>query len=148
MARANPQWRSFGEAEILAIFQGPNAYVSPAWYGSAPHVPTWNYVAIHAYGIPRLVEEEAALSALVAATAERYEPAGSGWRFEGLPEEFRRELLRAIVGFELPIARLEGKLKLSQNRTQSERAGVIAALLQSPSPQERELGALMAAREG
>lgn len=130
LARANGQWRDFAdEAEVLVLFQGPHAYISPSWYEDAMSVPTWNYVAVHAYGRPRLVEEPEALRGLLAALVREYEGAFQRpWDIERLPEEYVRKQMRAIVGVEIPISRLEGKRKLSQNRSPADRAGVAAAL--------------------
>ena len=129
MARANPQWRSFdSSAEALVIFQGPHTYVSPSWYETELTVPTWNYVAVHAYGTPRLIEGDGLLD-ILRGTVQRYESRfAEPWTIDRLPDEFVAKLTKAIVGFEIPIARLEGKLKLNQNRTEADRRGVIAAL--------------------
>jgi transcriptional regulator len=145
VARANPHWRHLtGDREALVIFQGPHAYVSPAWYRTAPAVPTWNYVAVHAYGRPRLLETESELEALLQATVGKYESAmPSPWRAE-LPPEFRSRQLKAIVGFEIDITRLEGKFKLNQNRPREDIAGVIRELSASERASDREVAALMA----
>ncbi len=148
MARANPHWCGFaGGAEALAVFAGPHAYVSPAWYAGEPNVPTWNYVAVHAYGVPCLVEDPAAVAAMVERLVDVHE-AGSGrpWRLASQPEDYRQAMIRGIVAFEIPVARLEGKTKLSQNKTAADRAGVVAALRNASDPQAGALGALMQAR--
>lgn len=137
MARANPQWRSFLSQEVLVVFSGPHCYVSPSWYKAAPHVPTWNYTAVHAYGTPALIEGDEPVHAVLRELVEFYEAfEETPWRME-LPEDFRQNLQAAIVAFEIPVARLEGKFKLSQNRTPSERAGVIEALSRKTSDNER-----------
>jgi transcriptional regulator len=140
MARANPQWQHFREAtEVLTVFQGPHAYISPLWYANQPSVPTWNYAVVHAYGTPRLLNEEelyAALRDLIAG----YEPQPDALN---IPEAFARGQMNAIVGFEIVIQRLEGKFKLSQNRPATDRRQVIAALEQSNAQQEREIAARM-----
>jgi len=134
LARANPQWRDdTSTIGALAIFTGPDAYVSPGMYATKAEtgkvVPTWNYVAVHAYGRPRLIEEPAALRSLLAAMVQEYEASFERpWDIERLPEEYVQKQMRAIVGLELPISRLEGKRKLSQNRTPADQAGVAAAL--------------------
>lgn len=144
MARANPQWRHFADGrEVLVIFHGPHAYISPSWYETRPAVPTWNYAAVHAYGIPRLVEDAASLRVmlreLVAAfESHRTEPYGAE-----LTDEYLDKLSPGIVGIEIPITRLEGKMKLSQNRPAVDRAGVIAALERSPDQTERETAEMM-----
>jgi transcriptional regulator len=150
MARANPHWQSFagGDREQLVIFSGPHTYVSPRWYTTAKAVPTCNYVAVHVYGIPRIVDDPAAVHAAQKRLVEFYE-AGSEtpWRMEDVDAGFIAGMLRAIVSFEVPIARLEGKFKLSQNRGPEDRAGVIAALSEGPDEGGREIARLMASRE-
>lgn len=148
MARANPQWRGFtGGAEALAIFQGPHAYVSPSWYEAQPAVPTWNYVAVHACGAPRLIEDRAALRRLLEVTVGIYEaPQPAPWV---LPEsdEFFERLALGIVGFELPIARIEGKWKLNQNRSAADRQGVIERLREQDDPLTVAVARLMEEQE-
>jgi transcriptional regulator len=133
IARDNPQWRRAGAGESLAIFLGPGAYVSPAWYPTKQQhgrvVPTWNYVAIHAYGTAEFFDDPARLEALVTrltATHEAGRPAP--WAPADAPRDYLEMMLKAIVGFALPIARLEGKWKMSQNRPPEDRAGVARAL--------------------
>ena len=113
------------------VFQGPHAYVSPDWYAGRGLVPTWNYVAVHAYGVPRLLTEEAEATAALAALSATME-AGLApkppWTMEQLSDSARRALVRGIVAFEIELARLEGKQKLNQNRSAEDRAGVVAAL--------------------
>ena len=130
MARSNPHWRAFdGATPALAIFHGPHAYVSPRWYRAPDQVPTWNYVVVHAAGVPRVVEDAAAVRALLGRMAAQYEArAEAPWSLAGLPERVADGLQRAIVAFELPIERLEGKRKLSQNKAPADRAGVLAGL--------------------
>jgi transcriptional regulator len=139
MARANPHWRSFvggvdGAAtvdggEALVLFQGPHSYISPSWYETERAVPTWNYAAVHAYGRPRLIEEPAALRRLVDATVDAYERRlERPWTTERVPDDYVAGMLAGIVGFELEITRLEGKLKMSQNRPPADRQGAIAGL--------------------
>ena len=128
MARANPHRELLG-AEALVIFQGPHAYVSPSWYEEAPAVPTWNYLAVHAYGTPRITDDPDRVRATLARLAEFHEAGRSPpWKFESLPGDYVDEMVRGIVVFEIPIARLEGKWKLSQNRSAADRKGVIEAL--------------------
>jgi transcriptional regulator len=126
VARANPQWQTFdGTRQALAIFQGPHAYVSPNWYATTPAVPTWNYAAVHAYGRPRVLEGAAATRDAVSRLVAIHDPA---WRIADQPEEFIAGMLRGIVAFAMPIERLEGKLKLSQNRPAADRPGIVRAL--------------------
>ncbi len=117
VARANAQWQALEGAEhLLAIFQGPHAYVSPGWYQSHPSVPTWNYAVVHAHGRARLMEE-AELHELVIGLSNTYEAGRpKPWRAGDLPADYVSTMLKAIVGFEIVVERLEGKFKLSQNR--------------------------------
>lgn len=148
VARANPQWRSFGEAEALAIFQGPHAYVSPSWYAGGPNVPTWNYAVVHAYGVPRLVEERAAARAVIERLVTTYEGGRVvPWETASLAGDFVDGLMKAIVVFEVPIARLEGKYKLSQNKSAEDRRGVVAGLRAEGGPESVEVARLMSAAE-
>lgn len=130
LARANPQWRAFA-GEALVIFAGPHGYVSPRWYAGGPNVPTWNYAVVHAYGAPRIVEEAGALRRVLARLIEVYEAGRpQPWCIDEVPPELLDKLLGAIVAFEIPVSRLEGKFKLNQNKTAADRAGVVAALSQ------------------
>lgn len=145
VARANPHARLLaGGAPTLAVFQGPHAYVSPAWYAVHPSVPTWNYVAVHATGRPALIEEPARVKALLDRLVTTYE-AGSAapWRFESLATDYVDGMVRGIVAFELPIERLEGKAKLSQNRGAEDRAGAIRGLEATGAPLAVATAALM-----
>jgi transcriptional regulator len=142
VARPNPQWQTFdGTRQALAIFAGPHAYVSPTWYASAPAVPTWNYAAVHAYGRPRVLEGPEATRDAVARLVALHDPA---WRLDDQPTEFIAGMLRGIVAFEMPIERLEGKLKMSQNRPAVDRAGV-ARVLGAGGAAERAVADLMGA---
>ncbi len=144
VARANPQWQHFATgAEALAIFHGPHAYVSPSWYTTEPAVPTWNYIAVHAYGVPRIIDDESWLEALVDELVQIYESAQPQPWPNQLPREFKSKLLKAIVGFEMPLTRLEGKFKLSQNRSPDDVAGVIAALSHSSHTEGRAIAEAM-----
>jgi transcriptional regulator len=127
LARQNPAWRDF-EREVLVVFQGPHAYVSPRWYVSEPEtsrVPTWNYVVVHAYGRARVLGDEGTMEVVEALTREH--EGEDGWRPD-LSTKARQGMLRAIVGFELEELRLEGKLKLSQNRLPADRDAVEARM--------------------
>ena len=128
VARANPQWRTLAGQTALAVFSGPHAYVSPTWYEAANVVPTWNYTAVHASGRAELVEERDALLEIVRRTTEVYE-AGMPrpWVFDPATL-FADRLLPQIVGFRLPIERLEGKFKLNQNHPAERREKVARAL--------------------
>jgi transcriptional regulator len=150
VARANPHWRAMdGQTASLAIFQGPHGYVSPSWYESSPAVPTWNYAVVHATGTPCIRDEETFAAGVVRDLTHRYEDSRPHpWRVEDLPPEFHRTLLGAVVAFEMPIAHLDGKFKLSQNRTPADREGAISGLEHTDSGPARALAALMRARGG
>lgn len=144
LARANSQWKSFAEGqEALVIFQGPHAYISPAWYTTHPSVPTWNYTAVHAYGVPRLLDAPELFATLRDSVAAFENGRENPWLFESLTEEYVQQMIRGIVGFEMPITRLEGKFKLNQNRSEADRESVVAALEQSGDPMSVALAAQM-----
>ncbi|MGF1607994.1 MAG: FMN-binding negative transcriptional regulator [Kiloniellales bacterium] len=146
MARANPQWRDFegeGAGEALVIFQGPHGYVSPSWYPPGNNVPTWNYLAVHAYGRPRVLATDAAralIERLVATHEGGREPS---WTLAGQDEKYIAAMLRGIVAFEIPIERLEAKAKLSQNKDAATRAKVVAALEAEGGENASEVAAAM-----
>lgn len=146
LARANPQWEHFANGqEALVIFQGPHAYISPAWYESEFAVPTWNYIAIHAYGSPQVVDDQATMQQMLEQLVDLHEaPRSEPWRFAW--SERHRNLLKGIVAFRMEITRLEGKAKLSQNRPLADRAGVIRNLQASSDCIEQAVAAQMAAR--
>jgi transcriptional regulator len=134
IARANPQAEALrAGAPALAIFLGPEAYISPGWYAtkreSGKVVPTWNYVAIHASGSVRFFDDAERLQALVTRLTELHEaPRPEPWAVSDAPASYIKGMLRAIVGFELAIERLEGKWKMTQNRPAADRAGVVEGL--------------------
>ncbi len=124
-AFANPHWAALAEHETLVVFPGPHSYVSPSLYTEPLSVPTWNYIAIHAYGTLALIEREEDKNDLVEQLIQVHEPAYSEqWR--AMPGGFRRTMLKGIMGFRIPIDRIEGKFKLSQNRKPEERHNVQA----------------------
>ena len=142
VARANRQWQMPPLGEALAIFMGPDAYVTPSWYASKVEhgkvVPTWNYSAFHAYGPVEFFDDAQRLLDVVTRLTELHEKARTKpWAVSDAPEPFIKSQLRGIVGLRLPIARLEGKRKLSQNRNAADRAGVAQGLAQSERPIER-----------
>jgi len=141
MARNNPQWQEFFDEDVLVVFSGPHAYISPRWYEQKPRVPTWNYAAVHAYGIPRVIAEKEAKRAsqrrLIASLDSQWLP-----KFDTLPAEYVSSMLDGIVNFEIPVARIETRWKLSQNRGRREMELIAAALEQSGDSVERSLAAL------
>jgi transcriptional regulator len=141
LARANPHWRLLPAADALVIFTGPHGFVSPAWYEVTPAVPTWNFTAVHVYGPARAVTDEAALSDIVDRLARKYE-GDPAWLRE-MPAEYRRKMLQGIVGVEVTIGRVEGKFKLSQNRSREDRLAVIARLEDHGDDESRRLAAMM-----
>ncbi len=143
MARANPQWRHFTGGEACAVFTGPHAYVSPRWYASAEQVPTWNYAAVHASGTARILEAPAQARAAIEALVARHERGATAWRIDELPAAKIDQLLAAIVAFELPIARLEAKWKVGQNRAAVDRLAAADVLAGSEHADARAIAALM-----
>ena len=140
-AKANPHWQSLANCETLVVFPGPHTYVSPTLYAKQLSVPTWNYIAIHAYGTLELIEGDTDKEKLLADLIEANERAyAEQWR--SLPDGFRRAMLTGIVGFRIPISRIEGKFKLSQNRPESDRSNIQAAQA-AGSDDQRALAAWM-----
>jgi transcriptional regulator len=136
VARANPHWRQFdGSTDALAIFHGPHGYVSPTWFARASAVPTWNYAAVHVYGRPRASEDRDVTTAALKALVARYENTrAKPWRMEDLAPDVYARLAAAIVAFEMPVERIEGKFKLGQNRSREERLGVLQGLEAEGAP--------------
>lgn len=138
VARANPHWRALeAAADSVAIFQGPYAYVSPAWYATKREhgrvVPTWNYIAIHATGKLEAIEDGAWLRAHIAELTELHErDRDEPWAVGDAPDDFIAALANGIVGLRMPRARLVGKFKLGQNRPEADRLGAIAGLAATP----------------
>ncbi|WAH58895.1 FMN-binding negative transcriptional regulator [Pseudomonas silvicola] len=149
LARANPQWRDLANgSEAMVIFSGADAYVSPGFYPSkAEHgkvVPTWNFLAVHAYGHAEVFSEPERLHALVSRLTNQHEAGQAApWRVEDAPADYLHGMLKAIVGFCVPIRRLEGKRKLSQNRSPEDIAGVQRGLAASSDPLDNAVAQLM-----
>jgi transcriptional regulator len=135
MARANDHWKLFERApESMAMFWGPHAYVSPTWYTPGPKVPTWNYVTVHAYGRPEIIDDTKGVLDVLAKLATVYEGTGpEAWTLDHLPPGNAEAQIRGIVAFRIPITRIEPKAKLSQNRDLEDRHRVIARLEASDS---------------
>jgi transcriptional regulator len=135
VARANPLWRQAAGKPVLAVFNGPQAYISPSHYPSKAQthkvVPTWNYAVVHAQGLLRVVEDAPWLHTLVSRlTAHHETPRSQPWAVTDAPDDYVQQMLRAIVGIEIPITSLVGKWKLSQNRSLADLQGVIDGLAQ------------------
>ncbi|HEX3950635.1 MAG TPA: FMN-binding negative transcriptional regulator [Steroidobacteraceae bacterium] len=151
IARANPLWRGYrGGTEALAIFQGPQAYISPSLYPSKAEtgevVPTWNYAVVHAAGTLRFIEDPAWLKDFVAGlTAAHEAPRALPWKIDDAPAAYIDRMLGLIVGFEFSITALTGKWKMSQNRTHADRQGVVRGLRDATDADSREIAAMLAA---
>ena len=152
-ARANPQAQAIGDGgEVLLIFQGPQGYVSPTWYPSKSEtgkvVPTWNYVAIHAYGRASPIDDPARLRAHLAALTDRHErDSREPWKIGDAPADFIDEMCRSIVGIDIRLQRIEGKWKMSQNRSPEDRAGVVDGLRARGRPVDVEMADLIEAAD-
>ena len=146
VARANPVWRDVApDAAALVIFQGVDGYVSPAWYPTKAEtgkvVPTWNYAVVHAHGVPRFIDDRAWLRAFVEKLTSRHEAARpEPWKITDAPADYIDKQVGAIIGLEMPITRLIGKWKVSQNRPPEDQDGVVQGLLR----ERGESGAAMA----
>jgi len=151
IARSNPQWqRAAADAHVLAIFLGRDAYISPSWYATKREtgkvVPTWNYVAIHVYGPVRFFDDANRLLAHVTKLTESQETRRAApWAVTDAPEDYIGAQLKRIIGFEIPIARIEGKWKMSQNRPAQDRVGVVEGLVREGGPAEAVVAKIVAA---
>jgi transcriptional regulator len=140
LAKANGHGRAFADAaESIAVFQGPHGYISPRWYAANVAVPTWNYVAVHAYGRPEIVTDPAAIRHHLTELARHYEAGPNPWRVEELPGDVYQQLSASIVCWSMPITRLDGKAKLGQNRSAADQAGLLAGLDQLGTPAAKSL---------
>ena len=145
VAKGNPHWQAFAQGETLAIFAGPHAFVSPSLYDKRESVPTWNYIAVHAYGTPRTVtvaDEIATVERMLNNMIANYEPSYQA-QWDELSQKYRDGMMNGIVAFEMVVTRLEGKAKLSQNRPHADQQRVAAALLASDDPAAQATGAAM-----
>ncbi len=142
MAKNNPQWEAFFDDDVLVVFHGAHAYVSPRWYAEKERVPTWNYAAVHVYGKVRAFHDAAAKHAAVARLVAHHDPL---WQpeFENLSPAYMEGMLAGIVAFEIPVERIETRWKLSQNRGRREMELITAELEKSAFSSERELVPLM-----
>ncbi len=150
LARANPQSVAVREQrEVLAVFRGPDAYVSPSWYADSPNVPTWNFVVVHAGGVARpLASDDPRTRWILDRTVAKYEARlEKPWRLDDAPDAYVECLLGHVVAFELEVSTLRGQFKLSQNHPGPNRLGVIRGLEQRPDDGSREVARLMAELE-
>lgn len=148
LARANTQWKQAPIGEAMAIFDGLDAYITPYWYATKREhgkvVPTWNYVAVHAYRPVEFFDDEARLLDVVTRLTTLHEnPRRQPWAANDAPDNFIGTQLRGIIGLRLPIMRIEGKRKMSQNRSAEDRAGVVASLAASERDSDRMVAALL-----
>lgn len=144
VARANPISRSLaGSDEVIVIFQGPHGYISPSWYSSRAEVPTWNYSVVHAYGRPRLLSDAELINQLERLVDKYEKGSPNRWHISELQAAFFDQMRKEIIGFAIEITRLEGKFKLSQNRSLQDRQGAIAGVLKRGNPLDSELAAMM-----
>ena len=150
LSRANLQWQQTDTAvPALAIFQGPEAYISPSWYATKREtgkvVPTWNYVAIHAHGTIVFFDDRERLREIVTTLTDRHEAGrAEPWAVTDAPDDFVDAMLKGIVGFELAIERLEGKWKMSQNRSEADQRGVVEGLTETGGPGDKAVAGIMA----
>ena len=130
MAKNNPQWKEFLDDEVMVIFSGPHAYVSPRWYADQERVPTWNYAAVHAYGVPEIVSDRKAKAESQRRLIESLDPE---WlpKHDALSQKYVDQMLDGIVNFSIPVTRMETRWKLSQNRGRREMELIAAALAES-----------------
>lgn len=146
VAKPNPQGTHFdGVVSATVIFSGPHAYVSPSWYTTPDMVPTWNYAAVHAHGTPVAIQDAAAARTIIDELVSRFESDATGnWSTARLSEKRMAGQMRGITAFEMPIDRMEIKLKMSQNRSEADAAGVVAALSKSERESDRDTARMMA----
>lgn len=146
LARANPQWKDFAGAEVLVVFSEPHAYISPTWYEETLSVPTWNYAAVHVYGKVNIFEEQIKvfeiLEKMISAFDQKYFE-----QWQKLPFDFKSNLARGIVAFEIEAKDLQGKKKLNQSSSKQSRKNVIEQLEKSSNQLEVEIARLMSENE-
>ena len=145
MARANEQWKHFGTEEVLCIFHGPHAYISPSWYEQQHTVPTWNYAVVHVYGKPSLLDEEDLKQIVLDTTAKFESTMPSPWKIPLSKKEIAA-MLKAIVGFNIAISRVEAKFKLGQNRSKEDQDKMLRSLKAAPDAESRALAQFIQAQ--
>jgi len=141
-AKNNPQWQALETQQALVIFAEPHAYVSPGLYEKTLNVPTWNYVAVHAYGQARLIQESSAVFELLEKQMHAFEEDYFA-QWLKLPQDYKNAMAKGIVAFEIPVEKLEAKRKLSQNKTAGEQENIMQHLLKSEDEAARTIGAMM-----
>ncbi|MBO9597228.1 MAG: FMN-binding negative transcriptional regulator [Cohnella sp.] len=142
-ARANEQWKEIAGQEALIVFQGPHAYISSSWYETNQSVPTWNYVAVHAYGRIELIEDQEEVMRSLKRLVEKYEQPNSPYQLDETNQAFTEKLSKGIVAFRMKVDRLEGKWKLSQNQSEDRQRSIVAHLERSQSEDARGIAELM-----
>lgn len=142
LAKANPQADELLNGKALAIFAEPHAYISPRHYEHEKNVPTWNYIAVHAYGLATLIESPEQKAALLAQTINFYEAAYMQ-QWQSLPDDYKLNMMKGIVGFEIAVDDLQGKKKISQNRSEIERQNIINELSNSPDSAAKDIAGYM-----
>lgn len=127
-AKANKHWKKLDEAkDVLVVFQGPHSYISPAWYKNRAEVPTWNYATVHVFGKPKVIEDAAELNKMVKELTHFHEDQeNTGWKLDEVPKKDYNTDLKAIVGLEIEISKMEGKFKFNQNKSDKDQKSVIA----------------------
>jgi len=144
-AKANPHWKSITQGEVLIIFSGPHAYISPTLYDKFESVPTWNYVTVHAYGKARLIDADShpeELETIISDVINAHEPSYQA-QWEQLPQRYKEGMKHGIIGVEIEITRLEGKAKLSQNKTTTEQKRIANSLLDHSESHIAQVGYAM-----
>jgi transcriptional regulator len=141
MAKANPQWRTFGNQQLMVIFSGPHAYISPTWYTNVPNVPTWNYAAIHAYGYVQLLNKSELLNSLTE-LARTFEPSLL-LETDTMPKTYVDKLAAGIVGFKIEVSRWDAQMKLGQHRSESDQTRLYKELQNSNNLNANQLALFM-----
>lgn len=143
MSKANQQWTTFNDSsEALVVFSEPHSYITPRLYEKEVNVPTWNYIAVHAYGIPQILHDSDNKILILEESFEEFDPAYKD-QWLGLPDEYKNRLLKGIVAFKIEVSRLEGKFKLSQNHSEAERENIINHLSSSMDTVKNEIANYM-----
>jgi transcriptional regulator len=143
MAKANPHWKDLGDEEVLVVFSGPHAYISPSWYGESNTVPTWNYVAVHVYGEFKVIDDKEEAKKIIEDTVNFYESSLPNPWLVNFEDKFINELMNGLVTFEIKINKVEGKWKLSQNHSIQRQQNLVNGLLSSNKYNSLEIAKLI-----